>query len=149
MSAIIPGLLYLGNSEDASDDAFLRSKNIRFILNCTKEVDNTFSDTSIEELRIPVDDKLRPQDVIDMNAHIHRAVAEVEERVGAALPTLVHCRQGRQRSACVVAAYLMKTYDINMDFAVDVVRCLRKDVAFMPSINFWDSLIAYDRDRPH
>ena len=145
MSTIIPGLLYLGNSDDSSNSDFLRDKNIGFILNCSKEVKNKHQVPGILEMRIPVNDMLRDEDIRQMDMYLNEAVLLLDHFLSHSKPVLVHCRQGRQRSACVVAAFLMKTYNIKYDVAIDTVKALRRDIAFLPGVNFMNSLITYGK----
>ena len=48
---------------------------------------------------------------------------------------LVHCRAGMQRSATVVALYLMKKYKMNFESTKNLIRG-KRCVAFYPVINF-------------
>lgn len=56
--------------------------------------------------------------------------------------TLVHCHQGVSRSATVVIAYMMATYNMNVDSALRAVRAARGIAA--PNAGFLCQLIAWD-----
>lgn len=55
--------LYLGNNKAARDVEFFKSKNIKAVLNCSKDIPNTFRNSKeIEYMRIPIDDSLKEVD---------------------------------------------------------------------------------------
>lgn len=61
--------IYLGNIEASKDKDFFKNKNIKAVLNCSKDIPNTFKNKEyIEYMRIPVDDSLK---VIDYNKMYH------------------------------------------------------------------------------
>lgn len=55
--------IYLGNFQAAKDKDFFNTKNIKAVLNCTKDLPNHFAhNRDIEYMRIPVDDSLKERD---------------------------------------------------------------------------------------
>ena len=65
--------LYLGNYLAAKDSQFFGDKKIKAVLNCTKDIPNTFAKKDIEYMRIPIDDSLKE---IDINkAHLFMPAA--------------------------------------------------------------------------
>ena len=54
----------------------------------------------------------------------------------------IHCHAGMQRSACVVAAYLIRYYKMTPQEAVYFIRS-KRPIAFTPFINFQKSLDNY------
>ena len=65
---ILPNL-YLGNYQAAKNAEFFKDKKIKAVLNCSKDLPNTFSSKKdkhgveeVEYMRIPIDDSLKPPD---------------------------------------------------------------------------------------
>ena len=57
---------------------------------------------------------------------------------------LVHCAQGIQRSATIIAMFLISTKGISWQQAVTYIQGIRP-IAFRPSANFEDSLKEFNR----
>jgi hypothetical protein len=135
--------LWLGNMQAAKDIDFIKSNNIRFILNCTKDIPNFFQDSNvgIRYFRIPVDDSLMKKDFIIMTDYLFNVVPLLSRLLSNNVTVLVHCYAGMQRSACVVAALLVRN-KVPLQQAVSYIKNKRK-VAFTPQINFIDSLLLY------
>lgn len=142
VTEIIPGL-WLGDDKSFCNKKFIERAGIRFIINCSKDLDeNGFG---IETIRINVDDRPSVSHMED-NEIMSEALDSTVEYIHKCLMTnkgvLVHCRAGKQRSACVVAAYLMKYGEVDIDKAVYYIRTKRL-VAFQPSVNFLPALKKY------
>lgn len=54
----------------------------------------------------------------------------------------VHCHAGMQRSACVVAAYLMSSYKLAPKDAINHIK-KHRPIAFSPFTNFEKSIFSY------
>ena len=55
--------LYLGNVKASKDRDFFKNKKIKAVLNCSKDIPNTFGGSKdIEYMRIPIDDSLKEID---------------------------------------------------------------------------------------
>ena len=84
--------IYLGNIEASKDKQFFKDNKIKAVLNCSKDIPNTFSDMDVEYMRIPVDDSLK---VVDYNKMYHFLPAAVEFIYKHAVlqknSILVHC----------------------------------------------------------
>lgn len=72
------------------------------------------------------------------------ATTLVSQRLDLGERVLVHCRAGRQRSAAVVAAVLMRRLGLGVEEAMAAVRA-RQQAAFFPAANFSGALAAFDR----
>ena len=57
-------------------------------------------------------------------------------------PVLVHCETGTQKSATVVAAYLIKYGKMNIEQAVKLIKTKKID-CFSPDIDYFFSLEKY------
>jgi protein-tyrosine phosphatase len=103
--------IYLGNIQCAKDKDFFKNKNIKAVLNCSKDIPNYFynNNKDIEYLRIPVDDSLKQVDFDKMFEFFPIATEFINKHVNLQKNNiLIHCYAGRQRSAICVAAYLVK-----------------------------------------
>jgi protein-tyrosine phosphatase len=65
-----------------------------------------------------------------------------EYRNGATI--LVHCAAGMQRSAAVVAMFLLATAKVSSDEAMAHVRS-KRPIAFMPMANFGPAIKGFER----
>jgi len=140
--------LYLGNFQAAKDKDFFKKKNIRAVLNCSKDIPNHFaSNKNVEYMRIPVDDSLKQKDydlMFDFMpvivAFIHKHIVTQKNNI------LIHCYAGRQRSAISVAVYLVDKYGLDPKEACKVVLDKRPEAFhFGKSLNFDQALNKYYR----
>ena len=124
--------LYIGNQESAADPDFIRRKRITAIINCTPSLPNKFIKAGIiKYVRIPVDDSLKVTDINQMTAWLPfvvdslRQLHHTERR-----NVLVHCHAGMQRSAIVVAAYLVRYAGMTPSQATKFI-VKKRPIAFM------------------
>jgi protein-tyrosine phosphatase len=54
-------------------------------------------------------------------------------------PVVVHCHAGQQRSAAVMAAYLMWTRKMSLEQSVSYIKLCKPD-AFLYGVNFREAL---------
>jgi len=150
---IVPGI-WLGNRKAALNEKWLREQNITVVFNATK--DTPFAINVKKQYRIPVDDNLQPEEIRNMTLWSQEAVYKVmqEHRSGQGLGKglgkglgqniLIHCHAGMQRSAAIMAMYLIATRGYSWQQAVSYIQGIRP-IAFRPSVNFRDSLIEFDK----
>lgn len=128
---IVKGL-YIGNQESAVDPEFIRKKRITAIINCTPSLPNKFKKAGvIKYVRIPVDDSLKNTDINQMTAYLPFVVQSLRElHHNQRRNVLVHCHAGMQRSAIVVAAYLVQFYGLTPSQATRFI-VKKRPIAFM------------------
>jgi protein-tyrosine phosphatase len=138
---ILPGL-WLGNAKASQNIQFLKEKNIKAVFNCTKDI--PFAPLPINKYRIPVDDNLQAGELRNLELWSFEIVAKIakERRLGHAI--LVHCAAGMQRSAAVVAMYLIATYNMRHEQAISFIKH-KRSIAFWPSVNFMKSIQGFER----
>eukprot|EP00929_Paragymnodinium_shiwhaense_P090959 TRINITY_DN51028_c0_g1_i1.p1 TRINITY_DN51028_c0_g1~~TRINITY_DN51028_c0_g1_i1.p1 ORF type:complete len:268 (+),score=50.90 TRINITY_DN51028_c0_g1_i1:206-1009(+) len=104
---VIPGFLYLACRYESDDLEFLKQHGITHILNVALECDPTPEvQEACKVLHIPV----RESPLTDIRAHFDEAFAFIDEaRKDEGGRVLVHCFEGRNRSASFVLGYLMIT----------------------------------------
>lgn len=141
--------IYLGNYQAAKDRQFFTDKKIKAVLNCSKDIPNTFiCQKDIEYMRIPVDDSLKEVDFVKMYNYLNVMVEFIYKHVilqNEAI--LVHCYAGRQRSFTAVAAYLIAYCNMNVHQASKFIMDKRPEVMhFGTSFNFDQALIQFYDD---
>lgn len=124
--------LFLGNVEDA------RQQRFGVVVNATP--DFPFYGSPTFTLRVPVMDNGLENEALA--PYLDGATAFIRDHLGQRRNVLVHCAMGRQRSAAIVAAYLMRERGMRVDDAVAFVRARRPE-AFFGGVNFRPSLDAY------
>jgi protein-tyrosine phosphatase len=106
-----------------------------FIVNCTKDLDMI----NVDGFRVPVDDDCMPESLAAMYSCLPNVLEKMKDALNEELPVIVHCWAGQQRSACVIAAYLIRYHNMTVTEAVDFVKSKKKD-AFYYGVNFQTTL---------
>jgi hypothetical protein len=136
---IVPGI-WLGNKRASENEKWLKEKNITVVFNATKDI--PFSTSIKKQYRIPVDDNLQPEEIRNMTLWSHEAVYKLMMEHNKGQNVLVHCAAGMQRSAVIVGMYLIATKGMTSHQAISYIQGIRP-IAFRPSANFRDSLLAF------
>ena len=110
-----------------------------FIVNCTKNLDML----STDNIRIAVDDNGSQEALDILLTAFPSAVNIIDRKLKNDQTVVVHCLAGRQRSAAVIAAYLMAKCGYTLDDAIGFIKKKKVD-AFFPNINFLWSLEQYE-----
>ena len=137
---ILPGL-WLGNGKAALDRGFLVKNSITTVFNCTKDI--LFSDIIRRQYRVPVDDNLQTAEIRNMELWSFEIVAKLAKELNAGHKTLVHCAAGMQRSAAVMAMYLIATKQMTTDQAIAYIK-EKRPIAFMPMANFEKAIRGFE-----
>lgn len=136
--------LYIGNYQSPTDTDFLKKRNIKLIVNCTKTY-NYPIDENIQMIRLNITDFNSPENNIIVASNIDRILEIINIYLGSNEGVLVHCHMGQQRSAMVIACYLMKYLKLSLVNAITKVKKQRK-LAFLPDITFNDFLKYYEME---
>jgi len=138
--------VWLGNYIDASNENFIHDNNIKVIINCSKHLPFYFSQSEVAyRYRIPVDDDRAENSINLMYLYLPKIVQLMKYHANKGENIYVHCHAGMQRSATVIAAYMMSNWNINMLEAMQHIKKYRS-IAFTPFINFEKSLVQYEGD---
>ena len=132
---IIP-YVYLGNCEASNSDNMERL-GIKLVINATKSC--PFSSDTTRNIRIPVDDDLSMASNIKLYHFIKLVLPIIDEYVKNKKPVFIHCMAGMQRSAAIVASYLIVYRGYNVEEAISYIRKMRP-IAFRPGPNFLHTL---------
>jgi protein-tyrosine phosphatase len=119
---VIKGL-FLGDMKAAKDNSFFRKHKIKAVVNCTSDVKNHFKcRDNIEYMRLPIEDSLNMKDLRKMLHYYLPAVFFIHKNLVLENKNVfVHCWQGIQRSASVVAVYLMTFHNMSKEDAYDYI----------------------------
>jgi len=135
--------VWLGNYADSSNENFIKDNNIKVIINCSKDLPFYFNNQEVPyKYRIPVDDDRQDNSLYIMYLYLPKIVDIMKFHINRNENIYVHCHAGMQRSACVVAAYLISKHNLHPGAAITHIKNQRP-IAFSPFINFEKSLLSY------
>lgn len=117
---IIPGRLSLGSIGSAFNEAGLKEAGITHILCLCENVRVRFPESFVYKRVILSDDGSESSAM-----HLQQRLTECLDFIDEAQVCLVHCAQGKSRSAAVVCAYLMLRQTLSFQQALDLVRIFR------------------------
>ena len=137
---IIPNL-WIGSEGDSANPSFFQRHNIRLVVNATASIPFR-APSDVRTYRVPVDDS--PDENETMLRHFPTAVVLIDEVLNHGHGVLVHCRAGMQRSAALVAAYLMWKRGLTAEQAFEYIN-KRKPETFWPVPTFEPALRAWER----
>ena len=133
--------LWLGDIRIAKNKLFFDENNIKVVINCSKDI--PFYSNYTNNIRISVDDSLKNKDINLLYEYIPKAVEYIHNNILESNNILIHCYAGKQRSASIVVAYLMKYGNLSLKDSILSV-CSKREIVFTPSINFKKTLIKYE-----
>lgn len=124
ISEILPGKLYLGSANGASNRDALTELGVTHILNMAREQKCHFPE-KFKYMKVSIYDGTEK-----LSNHLENAIAFID----SSECVFVHCKQGKSRSASVVIAYLMHKNGWSYQEAITFVKEKRKEVK--PHFNF-------------
>lgn len=131
MYNIVPRL-YLSNFYEAKT-----APNGWYVINCSKDLPMV----STYGMRLPINDDMSPEAFRTMYKALPMIIDRIDNIRNSGGDVLVHCHAGQQRSAAVVAAYLMSK-GMPKDEAIRYVKSKKSD-AFFWNVNFDPVLTRY------
>lgn len=118
--------LWLGDRISSEDENFIRNNNIRVIINCTKELPNIFKpfyvntndlnkphlkDAFLEYSRVEIENNDKMANQEQFFNQLPNLVQHIDQKLNVEKKAvLIHCCDGKQRSATAVAAYIYFKY---------------------------------------
>jgi dual specificity MAP kinase phosphatase len=140
--------IWIGDKDAAKSKKFLEENNINIIVNCSKTIRNYYEE-QYEYYRVKVNDRLDPNDVIEMKNQIDNVVCYIYSNHLMGKNILIHCRKGKQRSAIVLAVFLTMIYSDKSIFEImEFIRNKRQKVFnYGTSVNFIDVLLDYQYNK--
>jgi hypothetical protein len=130
--------LWLGNAIIAKSKYFMKENNIKYIVNVSCNIPNYFND--ITYMNISVQDKdVAPKNTVSIYNHSGEFIFNsLKENKGI----LIHCKQGNNKSASIVAAFLMKHLELNLPTTLKYITVMRPN-SLIRVTNFTNGLIMY------
>ena len=138
---IIPKL-WLGNINICKNRLFLTNNNIKIIINCSCDI--PFFSNKTKNIRISVNDNLKEKEIEKLYHYLDKSADTIYKYLQNNQPILVHCYAGKQRSASVVVAFLMKYARMSLKDSILAIKSKRVKV-FTPGINFIKPLEKYEK----
>jgi protein tyrosine/serine phosphatase len=139
---IIPRI-WLGNKNASMDENFLRQNGIQTVFNCTKDL--PFHHTMRRRYRVPVDDNLEEEEIRNMELWSFEIIYKLLLEYKQGNTILVHCAAGMQRSAAVVAMFLMVLTGMKHEDSMMYIK-ERRPIAFHSSANFLRSIQGFENN---
>ena len=128
--------IFLGDRNDANDIKFITKNNINIIFNITKDIPNYFS-SKIQYYNFKIEDS------IEENIYnIFEEITNLINNINSKSNILIHCREGKSRSATCVIAYLIKYKNISLYDAFNLTKNKRNII--QPNIQFFNCLIKWE-----
>ena len=137
---ILPNI-WLGDMHSSVDVHFIKEKNINCVFNCT--INQPFHINIEYKYRIPVKDNLQENEIYLMYCLLDKTINLMKKHTLAGDNILVHCFAGRQRSVCIILAFLMKFGDMSLKNAFDLIKT-KREVCGKPRLNFYKALKEYE-----
>lgn len=135
--------LWLGDKHAAADEEWLKKHHVAVVFNCTKTL--PFAESVQRMYRVPVDDNLEASEIANMGAWAAETQVKLYREWKAGRTVLVHCHAGMQRSAAVVAMFLITLFGMSAEEAMAFVKS-KRPVAFFPVANFERAIRHWDVD---
>ncbi|KDQ08630.1 hypothetical protein BOTBODRAFT_148608 [Botryobasidium botryosum FD-172 SS1] len=117
MDQIIPNL-WVGDFEAALDTELLEKHGIKHVLSAVRGI-------RVDKKFIRHECDLLDTEYSDLFTFLPRAVSFIENALEKSEGVLVHCHAGMSRSASIAAAYLMKSQDMDVATAVNLMKKAR------------------------
>ena len=89
-----------------------------------------------------MDDDRQDNSIYIMYLYLPKIVNIMRFHINRGENVYVHCHAGMQRSACVVAAYLMAQFGLKPEEAIRYIKS-KRPIAFTPFVNFQKSIDNY------
>ncbi len=152
---IIPNL-YLGSVEASRDRDFIYSNNISVIVNCSKDILNTYDLNLLKPIeeapkevqdwlyqnsyyvkyyRIPIDDSGKDKDITEFYNYVIQLLSKIKKEYELGKKILIHCQAGVQRSASFVCAFLMYYQNVSLQKSISYLLEKKPNVFFFGSHN--------------
>uniref|UniRef100_A0A8C5R3I3 Dual specificity protein phosphatase n=1 Tax=Leptobrachium leishanense TaxID=445787 RepID=A0A8C5R3I3_9ANUR len=132
--------LFLGCAKDSANLDILGKYNIKYILNVTPNLPNTFEHHGeFKYKQIPISDHWSQ----NLSQFFPEAISFIDEARSNKCGILVHCLAGISRSVTVTVAYLMQKLNLSLNDAYDFVK--RKKSNISPNFNFMGQLLDFER----
>lgn len=133
---ILPNL-WIGNSEILKVKEKL---NINFIVNCSKDLHFLGKHS---QYKMDIKNNLEKYEIIKMYEYLNETTEFIHTKLIAKKNILVVCETSNQKSASIIAAYIIKYGKMNLKNTIKSIRT-KHISAFYPSIDYENSLEMFE-----
>jgi protein-tyrosine phosphatase len=136
---VVPNL-WIGNYQDTAIPSFIKGFDV--IINCTKNLPFPLEELccpGVKQVRLSVEDNLQPAELDALYRYLDKVTQLIHANLMYGRRVLVHCFAGKQRSASVIVAYMMRYFRMNLENASRALQSKRACV-FEPLCNFRPTL---------
>lgn len=139
----IHSYIYLSSYKLANSEKILRKYNIKYVLTIMPKCEKCSKMTEYDGIKYLQIDK---QDIQSENLknEFNNTYKFIDDAVNKKENILIHCRAGKSRSPTILAAYLMKKYNVTSDEALKYLKQQRKIIK--PNPGFKKQLEEYEKD---
>ena len=120
---ILPNL-WLGNALAAKNLHFLQHNDIKYIINVSCDIPNYYF-SYYTYLNVSINDTdVSPNEISKIFEITNKFIYQAYQKKDA---VLVHCKRGHNRSAVIIAAFMMKHLNMDPDTAIKYINSLRRN----------------------
>lgn len=134
--------LWLGDIRDSRNAEFINSIDV--IINCTKNL--PFQNDKKKCIRVSVEDNLERDEIVALYKYLEPITKFIHVQLLNDKKVFVHCYAGKQRSASIVCAYLMKFLDLTYPESTALIKTKRYHI-FTPLPNFDAALKIWEKNK--
>ena len=133
---IIPNL-WVGDFFASQDENFFKEFNVKFVVNATTHIPfgDFYKRRKVDAIRFPILDSFDPVYQEFMRKHKNTIAEAIRGALQKGEVVLVHCHAGMQRSATLVAVFLMRYHNMSKQKAIKFIKS-KRSVCFEPKPTF-------------
>ncbi len=135
---IVPNI-WLG---DIEGENYKSNINVKYIVNCLKDLSFL---NNYDNYKGVVKDSLEKYEIIKLYEYLCETTKFIYNNMLKDEPTLIFCENGNQKSATIIAAFLIKYGNHTKESAIKSIRTKYKS-AFYPDINYIYSLEMFEQN---
>lgn len=126
--------LWLGNIISSTDRNFFIDNNIKTVINVSKDLP-FINLHDIRKFRIPVNDDYTLKTGNILKSYKDKIIKIIDESLQKNNGVLVHCKAGSQRSATVIAIYLIYKLNMKKEDCYKLIK-MKRGFSFFPVSNY-------------
>lgn len=138
--ALIDKNIYIGEANSVLDEEFLRGQDIAFVVNASNDpsINNRLG---IPGFYIGLEDNVLPPDpnkfrsaMISIMNKAHRSAKIIQKYAENGKSVLIHCQSGINRSAFIIAHYLIIMRNYSAETAIAMIRKINREHRRIPAL---------------
>jgi len=132
----ISDYLYLGNYNAAQDEKFIKEKDIKLVINASKDlkIPEFYNRLGVEYYRIPINDSNTINDNKILNDNMDYVMNLIDKYRLDKKNVFVHCYAGMQRSAAIILSYMI--FKLKQDYNNDIDKDKYKKITYEGLVSF-------------